>query len=1075
MAENQERVFPFLPKTGGEDQKYAFQGDIGSWSFDPDLLKLFPADILVGEKKVESYQLTSIPDIWARAHFFHYALLNTHHPAHESIANEWKGLLGVIFLADNYRINLIDRLVDLNELANPEGENLTMARYLRELAPAAEFRQFRLINADLALIGATSPFSFVFVPPDHKVPEGVPWQTEEGRLTDPVPFLKSQDNKYARELLGLLKAWIALLRKEMVDKLKLEEGDQHEISARLKEWHDAIPGATGNLGEKKGRHTISLMDGKIVLDSIPEIEGGPEESKIQIQLKSLRTEYLTKHKNSPVVYWSEGWKEKRQVWRNFTTDSVKAPVASDVSNLLDNKIPIRCIDPERLFFTETIVRTSVERPAVRSEVESRYLLPLKSVVLEFFSAEFLAANFELREEPDETVTAELRIPLTGGDRAIIRRRYLTNRISTVFDRDAVMIWPNVRLSDWQCYYLFAHAAESRDAGWRCTPAPVGSAREELAIGGGGAATDDDNWKFKIWRLAAPPDAIVFQRNGTELGLCLPRFAEDTAQDSHRKFDISFDFGTSNSSVAIKAPDHAKPEPLHFVDRRLVILNHGDPEVAPSRGAMFFITSAADRLQSPFPSVYNPILGQGGRRAFLDGNIPFDLWKLYSPDGPSERIKDPLEYKTQLKWEPDAEKIIQVQGYLSQALLMAFCEARLRGARELTAYWTHPSAFERGRRERFNTAWQQIATDIQDLTGLKVTVPSAIGTEESALTESISVCRFAQAFHETITESEKWALVTIDVGGGTTDVAIWRRGTYQAQSSFLLAGDILTQFIASNAAMGDLLFSWAHLEDPTPGLFRRAFANEKSAGMAINELFRQHGDIFAAEFRRRARATDAERRAVSIAVMLLGGLAYYSALMLRATLKEATHKLDGATLLYAGNVSRTLKWFGDEPQFAPLMGRFFLAAYGEAIEARRIKVEASELPKMEVALGVLTPLKQEESIPKPCVIAGEKGILPAVEDDELADLALLSGKELTHLLELTVTSDLPVLRKFIEVYNKEAEKLDLEPVTSDIDFSIAKGRIDENLHRYARDPESNTLNAPFITGLSWLLSGFARTL
>lgn len=1069
---------PFLPKTQAAEGTYTFAGEAGSWNLQPDFLTTLPANMDLGREQIKSHALTSIPDSWARMHFFHNALLNIRHPAHDSVENEWRGLLGLICCADAFRLQIRDEFKNLPQLG---AALVPIAQILNELVPADQFRDIWLLHVNDQLVGATSPYSFVFTSPDCNVPLSVPWRDREtGLLYDPVVYLSQKTDQASQSMLKVLKGWIDdLLQK--TGGLALNDNERIDLNRQLTAWRDSI-GLDSEAPQPSNRAPIQVIRNKVALQ--PPLVQAPVESEVQISPEALRPGY-NKTKYIPIVYWSS-WKEPgvdMVVLGHYKSASIEEPHAARGDALAPGRVDAPFIKPEDLFFTDTLTRLSVGLPAeavynteICTRDGERYLLPLTRAIFDYFDARFLAEHLRLEVHDDETATLILRIPLTGGGVAIVKREYARREIETEFASDAIAIWPNKVLPKWRLYYLYAHLPqaadrESRKHLWKCRPCgPQTVVKSPEAVGN------------CYWRLNGPPDGISFERTEQvksntptaervvtrELGVIIPKFDRTQVAQSSGASELAVDFGTSNTAIAfMKEPTAGRPDPLNFRDRLLVLMRGKNHEDSTFWTATNFISEHEESLRSPFPSIYYPFpfVQQTENRPLLDGIIPFEQSLIY----PFKAVEYDA-YATGLKWAKEPNMIALVGSFLKQVFIMAFFETRSAGKDLINLSWTYPSAFEPGRRQRFAGAWVENSKAIAADTGVVVKHETE---RSSKVTESIAVCRYAQKF-----AGSGWSVggrtrasLTLDIGGGTTDIAIWREGRVQAQSSLLLAGDaVASYFKRSPEFCREMLHEWSKVDDPMLGVWVSAITQSKNSGSAVNEMFRRHGEKIQAGLSAGIAASPGAQRALSVVTCLMGGLAYYAGMMLEASHPDE-ESIKGIDVLYAGNVSRLLKWIGPEDIYRERMTEFLLAGYRRPLGANHVTVRASMHPKMEAAMGIICDVRIEYSdISEPVILLGEDGFsLNGDSYDRFFDMGKLTASDLNRWQGIKISSDLPALNGFIDQYNKAARSWDLDAIGKDFDISQLQNEIEDHFYQCAGDPDNVPLMSPFVIGLRHVLN------
>ena len=117
--------------------------------------------------------------------------------------------------------------------------------------------------------------------------------------------------------------------------------------------------------------------------------------------------------------------------------------------------------------------------------------------------------------------------------------------------------------------------------------------------------------------------------------------------------------------------------------------------------------------------------------------------------------------------------------------MIAAEARDHGVTQLNIRWSYPQAFAFYMIEDLQTVWESLARDGNQV-GLNIAI-------ERSETESVAGCKYMVTELGAGVAAKTRAQIIVDIGGGTSDIAIWLDNDMKAQSSLLLAGDILSEY------------------------------------------------------------------------------------------------------------------------------------------------------------------------------------------------------------------------------------------------------------------------------------------
>jgi hypothetical protein len=321
-------------------------------------------------------------------------------------------------------------------------------------------------------------------------------------------------------------------------------------------------------------------------------------------------------------------------------------------------------------------------------------------------------------------------------------------------------------------------------------------------------------------------------------------------------------------------------------------------------------------------------------------------------------------------------------------------------------------------------------------------------------------------------------MTLDIGGGTTDIGIWLGGKVLIHSSVLVAADLIARYVRQNSAFMHFLLKQAKLDE---GRFLEywlpAMTSDVNYGCALNYFYRyndQNKEISQAIIRN-AISTPAIRRAVSIAALLLCGVSYYTGMLLASGLKKRADlqkQIEEINVLLCGNGSRLLGWLGEQNAHQAALAKFIRAGMGEQFSKCVVNINQTSQPKLETSLGILQDMKWEGGVPQASVVLGEEGVTINGEKKEpLADLAEIIESGQPSSLVLKIDGDVPVLRKFAKLYNDLADEKGLDSIPKEFSFPSALGHMQQAIFDFSKNPEGVSIPSPFIAGLVAIINSF----
>jgi len=496
-----------------------------------------------------------------------------------------------------------------------------------------------------------------------------------------------------------------------------------------------------------------------------------------------------------------------------------------------------------------------------------------------------------------------------------------------------------------------------------------------------------------------------------------------------KWDIGIDFGTTNTTVCVSKSGSA-PMPLTFsgdrISRPFELLddkNLHTGEFIPLHDIMMpFMTILRER--DPAPS---------------DGADDTPMWKsriYYAGDmiDALDRIGDPREpLRFAPKWSSAHQDIGRVRRYLTQVVTQCLAEAADEGIRLENIGW----------RFGFPEAWDNVSrgTFRRSVSGaVSAALVAATGKpppEERSLAivaKPESLCT-AQYFRHEKQTAFVGTVVTMDIGGRTTDVSIWQNNVALWSHSVELAGrDLFIRYFMAHRTVlqhvgGADKQTWKtcieHLD--------RFSGSDEDHLNAVEVII--NGGLLD-DGLRQGRLADLEgqpdgRGLRNIAQLGLGGLLYYFGRQIRHLHDGGIFEGDGdvpLTLCLGGRASLLFKrlfWSEGEGSDSALTAALRLLSEGTMVDGQALikedtKIVFTDHPKEEVARGILANSLSradevgEGQLPRSThVIVGER-VSSGGLDNAQSDVGSLDESE-----DWKVDSDLPELTSFLQALQKIA--------------------------------------------------------
>ncbi len=413
----------------------------------------------------------------------------------------------------------------------------------------------------------------------------------------------------------------------------------------------------------------------------------------------------------------------------------------------------------------------------------------------------------------------------------------------------------------------------------------------------------------------------------------------------RAFSLQVDrLGDEQGGYTFVTPKGTPIQPVQFFERARE-LTYGDPNV--SRGLFFALandlnvdrstTELKTLMMMPEPNTtgqsdWLPLEGFAYRHWIFDGHYTTDNLRF------------------NLKWNSHKSDY-DLRAYLRCLLVMLQAEAFKQGAQVVSVAHTYPSVFTEALIAKHNGEWSDLETYFND--GIE-SANGRLQVERATMTETVAVCRHLEWEQQASPVSNT---ISIDVGGSTSDMAVWAQQKLELQESVKLAAGILGRYLQSPDAktflnwFESIMHSAPHnLKEFTsstfasrPSGFSLMFTNLLSFVEQRNQL----QDLMS-----KCNGAPEARQFMSHIIYLFGGLLYYAGLLAR---KAGLPQQNDTYNIYAcGKGGTLLQWIHGYDVLAQQM--FEAGLFGPdgkgGKQSPTVITRMSRRPKEEVGRGLL---------------------------------------------------------------------------------------------------------------------------
>jgi hypothetical protein len=475
--------------------------------------------------------------------------------------------------------------------------------------------------------------------------------------------------------------------------------------------------------------------------------------------------------------------------------------------------------------------------------------------------------------------------------------------------------------------------------------------------------EDKNIELSISSVEAYAVNNSFDRINIQVGnarcVLVPRFKD--FKNTGNKFTFAVDFGTTNTHIEYSIDGNSKTFNISKDDKQIHRLHKDvfDQDANEAFNHNFVPEEISDGTEYTFPIrtvfterkgiSYDDIIPY----TLVDGNVAFLYEKAIVP-----KYNNPI---TDMKWGGVHDK--QMRMFLENICILMRNKVILNDGNleDTKIIWFYPASMDEGRKIKFNKIW----TDLYKKYFVNELQPdNKVPDEDISNKNVISISESAAPFqYYRQKRGAKTNVVTIDIGGGTTDVYVVEDTKAKILLSFRFA---------SEAIFGDA-YGWDSDENGYVNMYSNRFIdvlrNNKLDGLtrAVNGIMdrKRSPDIIAAlfslvtnkeikgneelNFLEKLSNNDSLRFAF---IIFYGAILYHIATAMKA---EGLKK--PVTLAFSGNGSKTLSVLSsDYEMIARFAKLIFDGVYGN--NDGKIEVIKEEHPKKATCMGgILNPVKQ----------------------------------------------------------------------------------------------------------------------
>lgn len=435
--------------------------------------------------------------------------------------------------------------------------------------------------------------------------------------------------------------------------------------------------------------------------------------------------------------------------------------------------------------------------------DDAFLLPLTRRFFDFFNPDYLTRAtpdgtpfFRMIKTGEGSVEVKLLVPIKSGDYIEFKRMYRPNQTPDLTKNEGAVVPCRFDIG---LFPLFHVDGEVRQIAVLADGDTLNTTkhyeynleffqRDGKAVLPGAKRTRQDKHRHqqfvttKYFSVNSLYDYIQVS-NGEHQGVVVPKWTAKSA--GNKPVTVAVDFGTTNSFVGFAFGDE-EPRALEITqkERFLVTLSEDWVNTNPVlmkesilRTLAPYTLGKGQECWLPMRTIVSEIQGINYHQAVpgMDMSVPF----LYQ----TRLLLKNEEWVTNLKWVKmsDTDGTMnnrRVETYLSMMLFMARNYLLMHGGdlKNCKLVWLYPSSMGEQNVSRFEKTWKATAEEYLG-TGVKV----------ERLSEAVAPF---YSFSDNEIKSGAYPVLNVDIGGGTTDVIIFRDKKPVYSTSFRFAGNTI---------------------------------------------------------------------------------------------------------------------------------------------------------------------------------------------------------------------------------------------------------------------------------------------
>lgn len=487
---------------------------------------------------------------------------------------------------------------------------------------------------------------------------------------------------------------------------------------------------------------------------------------------------------SDIFYVSDNWEStsKAPYYDNRPLDERRLPKANDtypyltISDFLEDvliRVPKINANDDAFFSKFT------------TDSSNNYLLPLKPTFFKYFTLQQVQGKIggksmiEIEEVLTGHIKVTLRIPIQNNRVIEYTRNYIEhgeirpneNKGALIEKNFAIGLFSNVKFEDEkQAYYrayIISEFEEKDDYNLSFVKGTISLSVSDPVVRN---SSDDRYYSYKTYILEQQTFDYIRVESDGYYGVLIPIMQKKSGSD---KFTFAIDFGTTNSHIEYNINDGVS-EPFNITSKDNILKLWGKVDNQSKYILGYDVIP---------DTIGNDSLYKFPMRTALCMSSDTNWNKAVYPLGHTN-IPFPYEKKrgyaydrvvTDLKWSNNPDNIKRIKSYIESLFMMLRTKVLLNNGNlaKTKIIWFYPISMVENRYNSFSDVWT------------KAYEKYFSGDRSNVIPMTESIAPFE---HYRNSEASVGNIVTIDIGGGTTDIVLANDGEVNNITSFHFAAD-----------------------------------------------------------------------------------------------------------------------------------------------------------------------------------------------------------------------------------------------------------------------------------------------